>query len=358
MTFIVQPLVAFFLTAALIVWLRRPALHLGMVDEPSARKRHGATVPLTGGVAIAVSCSVTLLASMHALGSYQVLFICALLLAVIGILDDLREISPRAKLGVEVVVGVLMCSWGSHYLTSLGNILGTGPIDLANWAIPLTVFATVAVINAVNMLDGADGLAGSLTVVMLSFFAYFAWQGANPIALKVIVVVAGAVAGFLVFNLPHRHVGRLRAFLGDTGSLVLGFTIVWFTIELTQKPSGATVPPVVMLWVVGVVLFDLFTVTVRRLLKRRNPTAPDRAHVHHVLMRCGMSGGVTVATIVGTNAALGLLGTVGWRAGLSEPVLFVGFMIIGLIYLAAFLDPARLIQWSRLRGRANKPARQ
>lgn len=357
-TFIVQSLLAFFLTVMLIVWLRRPALHLGMVDEPNARKRHGGTVPLTGGIAIAAATAITLMTSLQALGGYQVMFACALLLAVVGTLDDLREISPRSKLVAQITVGVLMCSWGNHYLRSLGDILGDGPIDLADWSIPLTVFATVAVINAVNMLDGADGLAGSLALVVLVFFAFFAWRGADMTALKVVVVAAGAVAGFLIFNLPHRFVGRMRAFLGDTGSLVLGFTIVWFSIGLTQKSDGSAIAPVVMLWVVGVVLFDLFTVTLRRVLKRRNPTTPDRAHVHHVLMRWGMSGPKAVAVIVGANIVLGLTGTIGWLAGVSESVLFAGFMIIGLGYLALFLDPTRFIHHGRLRARAKRSAGQ
>ena len=346
-TFIVQPLLAFFLTAMLIVWLRRPALHLGMVDEPSRRKRHGGTVPLTGGIAIAAATATTLLTSMPALGSYQVMFVGALLLSVVGILDDLRETSPRTKLVVQVLVAVLMCSWGNHYLISLGDILGMGPLELANWAIPLTVFATVALINALNMLDGADGLAGSLALVMLCFFGFLAWRGGELTALKVIVVTLGAVAGFLPFNLPHRYIGRMRAFLGDTGSLVLGFTIVWFTIELTQKPAGVGVAPVVMLWITGIVLFDLFTVTVRRLLQRRHPAAPDRSHLHHVLMRRGVSASKAVAIIVGANMLLGLIGTSAWLAGVSEPILFAAFMIVGLGYLAVFLFPARFIRGGR-----------
>ena len=358
MTFLAQPLLAAFLTALLIVWLRRPALRFGLVDHPGGRKRHGDSVPLTGGVAITVAVFITLAASAHKMADYQVLFAAMLVLGAIGVLDDIGEVSPRTKLGAQVVAAVLMTSWGNHFLTGLGDILARGPIDLANWAIPLTVFATVAVINGINMFDGLDGLAGGLVAGILAFFAYFAWLQPDVNALKLLLVVLGGVAGFLLFNLPHRWRGRRRVFMGDAGSLVLGFVIVWFTIALTQPVgSPGRVPPVVMLWVVGIVLFDVFTVTVRRVLRRRDPAAPDRAHLHHLLLRRGFSPPQTTAIIVGANVLLGLTGTIAWQAGVPEPWLFGAFMLVGLAYLAAFMYPARFLRVRTARGRRNgRPA--
>jgi UDP-GlcNAc:undecaprenyl-phosphate GlcNAc-1-phosphate transferase len=199
------------------------------------------------------------------------------------------------------------------------------------------------------MFDGIDGLAGSLAWVMLAFFAYFAWLTPDPSALKLLLVLAGGVTGFLLFNLPHRWRGRQRVFMGDTGALVLGFVIAWFSIALSQAPEGR-VPPVVMLWVVGVVLFDVFTVTVRRVLRRRDPASPDRAHLHHLLLRRGHSPRRALALIVGANAALGLAGTILWRAGASESLMFVLFMLLGIAYVALFLYPARVLRMARRGG--------
>jgi len=350
LTFVIQPLVATLLAMLLIVWLRRPALRIGLVDHPGGRKRHGDSVPLTGGLAIAIAAMVTLAASAHRMGDYQVLFVAILVLGTIGVLDDIGEVSPRAKLGAQVVAAVLMTSWGNHFLTGLGDILARGPFELANWAIPLTVFATVAVINGINMLDGLDGLAGGLALGILAFFAYFAWLLVDINAYKLLLVLIGAVVGFLLFNAPHPWRGRHRVFMGDTGALVLGFAIVWFAIELTQpgSPQQAAVAPVVMLWVVGVVLFDVFTVTVRRLLRRRDPVAADRGHLHHLLQRRGFGPAPTMLLIVGGNVLLGLAGTVGWRLGVPEHLLFAGFVAVGALYLALFLYPARFIRlWRR-----------
>lgn len=348
MTYFVQALLACFLTVLLIVWLRRPAERLGLIDDPGGRKRHGDSVPLTGGLAIVLGFFVALAVSFHALGDYMVFFAAVALLVAIGVMDDLGEVSARSKMGVQVLAAVLMTSWGNHFLISLGDLFGRGPIGLGNWAIPLTVFATVAVINGINMFDGLDGLAGGLVAVMLAFFAYFAWLQLDVNALKLLVVLLGAVAGFLFFNAPHPWRGRRRAFMGDTGSLVLGFVIAWFSIELTQKPLDP-VPPVVMLWIVGVVLMDVFTVTLRRVVRRRDPAAPDRAHLHHLLTRHGLTSAQAAGFIVAANFTLGLAGVAGWRIGVPEAVLFAGFIALGLAYLGLLLYPARLLRMSRRR---------
>jgi UDP-GlcNAc:undecaprenyl-phosphate GlcNAc-1-phosphate transferase len=124
---------------------------------------------------------------------------------------------------------------------------------------------------------------------------------------------------------------------------VLGFAVAWFTIDLTQRRAAA-VPPVVMLWVVGLVLFDLFTVTVRRLLRRRSPVAADRAHIHHLLQRRGLSSRTTWALLIAANALLGAIGAIGWRAGVAEQVLFGAYLAVGLVYFAAFIRPRWLIR--------------
>lgn len=347
-TYLAQAALACFITALLIVWLRRPAQRFRLVDHPDGRKRHGDVVPLTGGLAITIGFFAALSLSFGALGNYFVLFVAVVMLAAIGVLDDLHEISPRVKLGVQVVAAVFMTSWASLFLVNLGDLLARGPLLLANWGIPLTVFAVVAVINGINMLDGLDGLAGGLVLVMLAFFAGFAWWAIDPNALKLLAVLIGAVFGFLMFNAPHPWHGRRRTFMGDTGSLVLGFAIAWFAVELSQRP-GRQVAPVVMLWVTAVVLFDVFTVTVRRLIRRRDPAAPDRAHLHHLLLRRGMSPRAALCTILLAAIALAAVGTALWQAGVPDYWSFATFLAAGGMYLAVFLFPGRFMRITRRR---------
>lgn len=337
------PLVACCLTVVLIVALRRPAQRLHLIDHPGGRKRHTHPVPLTGGIALTLGFYAALLASSGTPGKLGLLLALVAVLALIGLVDDAFEASPRIKLAVQLVAALLMTTWGEHRLLSLGDLFGSGPVLLGGWSIPVTLFATVAVVNGINMLDGLDGLAGGLVAVMLAYFGAFAFWLGEAESLTVIAALLGAVAGFLLFNVPHPWRGRWRTFMGDAGSLVLGFAVAWFTIDLTQR-SPAAVPPVVMLWVAGLVLFDLFTVTVRRLLRRRSPVAADRAHIHHLLQRCGMSSRTALALLVGANVLLGAIGTIGWRAGASEPALFGAYLALGLLYLAAFIRPRWLIR--------------
>ncbi len=346
MTFFVQAILAFLLTVLLILWMRRPAHRFGLVDDPGGRKRHGVAVPLTGGISLTVGFFLALALSLPALSDQLVLLVSMALLALIGVLDDIGEVSPRSKLGVQVLAAVLMTSWAGHFLVHLGDLFGRGDILLMNWGIPLTVFATVALINGINMLDGVDGLAGGLVFVMLCFFAAFAWWAEDVVSLKILVVLLGALGGFLLFNLPHPWRGHHRTFMGDTGSLVLGFVVAWYAVGLTQS-YASTVPPVGMLWVTGIVLFDLFTVTVRRILRRRDPAAPDRAHIHHILLRRGLSPARVVTLLLGANVALAAIGSLGWAAGVPQTWLFATYLAVALAYLGMFLFPARLIKRRR-----------
>ena len=345
MTYLLQAVLACVSTCLVIVWMRRPAERLGLIDHPGGRKRHDSATPLTGGLALTLSLFLALSFSLRALADYQVLLVAIAVLAVIGILDDRGQVFPRTKLGVQVLAAVLMTSWGNHFLHSLGDLFGRGPVDLMNWSIPLTVFATVAVINAINTFDGLDGLAGTLVLAILGYFAFFAYMLGDANAMKFLVVLIGALLGFLAFNAPLFGRGA-RSFMGDTGSQVLGIVVAWFSIQFTQGNAEAP-PPVTMLWVVGVVLLDFFTVTIRRVIRGRNPATPDRGHIHHLLMRRGLSPLQTVLLLVGVNLAFGAIGTAGWLLDWPEHLMFGGFLVVGLLYFGVFLFPTRFMRLSR-----------
>lgn len=346
-TYPAQAAFAGFVTALLILILRRPALRWQLIDHPGGRKRHGTPVPLTGGVSITAGFVGALAVSFSAFGDFTPFFAGFLLLALVGLLDDVGEVSAGTKLLLQLVAALLMTSWGNNFLVNLGDLFGTNPINTRNWAIPLTVFAALAVINSINMLDGLDGLAGSLAFVMLMFFAAFAWILGDLNSTKILVVLGGAVAGFLFFNLPWPLRGRHRTFMGDAGSMVLGFSIAWFAVSLTQRP-GAFVPPPVMLWVLGIVLMDVFTVTVRRLIRRRSVMAPDRDHIHHVLLRRGLGPRTTLAALIGANAALAATGMALWRLGVPDWWIFWSFLGVCVVYFVVFFLPFR---YYRLRSR-------
>ena len=349
LTYLAQAGFAAFVTALLIMMLRRPAERWQLVDVPGGRKRHTAPVAVTGGVAITTAMLLALASSFSAFGEYAAFFIGAVILALTGLLDDLGEVSAGTKMLVQIFAAVLMTSGGANFLVNLGDLFATDPINTRLWAIPLTVFATVAVINAINMFDGLDGLAGSLALVMLSFFAAFAVAIGDLSAAKILIVLAGAVIGFLFFNLPWPLRRHHRTFMGDAGSMVLGFAIAWFSVSLTQHHIAAVSPPT-MLWVLGLLLMDVFTVTVRRLARRRSPMAPDRDHIHHILMRRGYSPRTTLVILAAANTLLAAIGTALWQLGVPDWWIFWSFLLVCAAYFALFFMPFRLY---RLRARAS-----
>lgn len=344
LTYFAQAAAAAFLTALLIRMLRRRAQKWQLVDVPGGRKRHSAPVPLTGGIAMTAGAFLALSFSFSGFAQYGPLFAGLLLLAFVGLLDDLGEVSPGTKLLLQVVAALLMTSWGANFLVNLGDLFGTYPINTRHWAIPLTVVAILAVVNAINMLDGLDGLAGSLVLGILLVLTAFAWHVGDADAAKILIVVAGALVGFLFFNLPWPLRGRHRTFMGDAGSMVLGFTLAWFTVSLTQR-SGGSVPPPVMLWVLGIVLMDVFTVTVRRLARRRSPMAADRDHIHHMLLRRGYGPWATLGLLVGANLVLAGIGAALWKAGVPDYWIFWSYLAVCAVYFALFFLPFRLYRW-------------
>ncbi|MBA2548664.1 MAG: undecaprenyl/decaprenyl-phosphate alpha-N-acetylglucosaminyl 1-phosphate transferase [Burkholderiaceae bacterium] len=341
LTYLAQSVFAAIVAALLIMMLQRPAERWQLVDVPGGRKRHAVPVAVTGGIAITAAMLLALAASFSEFGQYAPFFVGVVVLATTGVLDDLGEVSAGKKMLIQVMVAVLMTSGGANYLVNLGNLFATDPINTRLWGIPVTIFATLAVINAINMFDGLDGLAGSLALVMLIFFAAFALVVGDLNAAKIVMVLAGATFGFLLFNLPWGLCGRHRTFMGDAGSMVLGFAIAWFSISLTQNNANH-VPAPVMLWLLGILLMDVFTVTVRRLARRRSPMAPDRDHIHHILMRRGYSSRTTLTLLVGANAVLAAIGTLMWVLDVPDWWIFWTFLALCAIYFALFFMPFRL----------------
>lgn len=350
------PAFAFLVSALSVLLLRPVAMVGGLLDRPDNRKRHHGAVPLVGGIAVTLAIWAGCLLFMRNQGYYVALLGGLTLLAFVGLIDDMQGMSPVAKLGAQIFAAILMTSWGGVYLTSLGDIFGRREIELANWAIPLTLFAVVAVINAMNMSDGLDGLAGGLSLIVFGWYAYLAGELGNLAAQRVCVIFCGAILGFLIFNMRNPFRGKLRVFLGDAGSLMLGYGIVWFAVELSQPTynNGRHVPPVVMLWVLGFVLIDLLVVVIRRALKRRNPLSADRTHLHHVLLRLGLSPDAIVWVILVSNALLGFVGVYGWKHGVSEQVLFLSFLGVTGLHLLLMRNAWRCLRVGRrivLRGK-------
>ena len=303
--------------------LARAAGALRLLDHPGGRKAHGQPVPLVGGLAIFLALLGAAAFAGIATSAGYFLFALSIVIAV-GMWDDVTDISPRLKFAIQIVAAGLMV-WGAGVqLNSVGDLLGWRPIGLWIFAVPLTIFAIVGVVNSLNMMDGLDGLGGSIAFVAFAWYALAAADSGLEVQFKTALIFCGAIAGFLLFNLRFPWQPRARVFLGDAGSLMIGFALGWFAIDLTQG-HGRTLPPIAALWVLLLPLADCVSLMTRRLSARKSPFIADSHHIHHYLLARGFTHGQALATLVGVSALFGAVGYFGWRLGAPEFVLFWPF---------------------------------
>lgn len=311
------------LSAMLVILLARFAPWFGIVDAPGGRKRHAHDVPLVGGLAIFTALLVAAWTIGLAPRVGYFLFALSVVIAV-GFWDDVAEISPRLKLAVQIAACAIMI-WGAGIeLRSVGDLIGWRSVGLSIFAIPMTVFAVVGVVNSVNMMDGLDGLAGSISLVAFAWYAAVAGQSGLADQALLALLICAAVAGFLAFNLRFPWQGRARVFLGDAGSLMLGFALGWYAIDLTQGP-GRTFPPIAALWVLLLPLADCVSLMVRRIRAGESPFEADRHHIHHYLLARGLSSRQTLAVLVTISMAFGAVGYACWHLRVPESILFYPF---------------------------------
>ncbi|MCA1778399.1 MAG: undecaprenyl/decaprenyl-phosphate alpha-N-acetylglucosaminyl 1-phosphate transferase [Xanthomonadaceae bacterium] len=351
------PLTAAFAIAWLMIpLLRRPALRQGLIDHPDHRKRHVQPTPLTGGLAIIVGLMVGLALLSADWSQYWSLFAGMLILLLSGLADDLIEVPASVRMLIQIGVACLMVFGSGMEITSLGQIFGThwGEVGLGPFSVAFTIACVVFIINAINMIDGLDGLAGGTTVIMASVLAIVAMLDRAPPELIVLpLLLAAATLGFLLHNYPARKRLTARAFLGDSGSMMLGYAVAWFAIALGTRSEGL-VYPISIAWLLIIPAMDTLALFFRRIRMGRHPFSADRTHLHHILRRCGypVSGVVQIMHLM--VALSGLVAITGWLAGIPEPLLFAGATAILLGYQWFLANAHRFLQWHQRQGRRRR----
>ncbi len=343
-------LAGFAFVSVLIPLLCRPAERLGLLDLPNERKLHGEPVPMIGGIAMFIAFCAGLLLIPDPLRPYASLVVGMGVLLATGLIDDALDISPISKLIMQLLAATLMVSWGEVQIQSLGNLFGSGEIELGEWAIPFTVLCTVFLINGLNMADGTDGLAGGLAVIILIGLAGVGWaNGAREAYIIICLLLAAVTLGFLLFNMRTPWRKQASVFMGDAGSMMLGLAISWLAIHVSQL-SDASVYPVSIAWILVLPVTDLVSSYFRRLLRGQSPFSADSEHLHHALLRAGIPVSRIVAGMLLIQLLFVLIGYFGWQLGLAEYVLTAG---LGLVFLAHYLLSIRawkLMRWVKSRG--------
>jgi undecaprenyl-phosphate alpha-N-acetylglucosaminyl 1-phosphatetransferase len=338
-----------------------PAGRLGAMDRPGGHKQHAVSTPFVGGLGLISVLVVAFTLGDHLPGGSPSVALLAgsVCMFVTGMADDIWHLGCRSRFAVQAAVALAMVFVGGVELASFGELLPAVEVDLGWLALPMTVFATIGLINAVNMIDGIDGLSGSVSLVSLVFIAVVALLSGNSAYLLVTVALMGGVAGFLFFNLRYPGNPRARVFLGDNGSMLLGFVFAWLLSALSQGGEAAAMTPVTALWLFALPLMDTIGVMVRRIWLGKSPFRADRHHLHHLLVRAGFRVCDVVAVAVLMQIVFALIGVGGLLLGVPEYLMFWLFLGVFAVYLLIIARPWRLVPWlQRFHRRFGLPSTQ
>lgn len=300
---------------------RRLAIRIGLVDQPAARKVHRVPVPLMGGVAIwlALVAALMLFTDRFNLPQLGAILLGGTIVAVTGLVDDRVGLSPYLKLGGQLVATIPLLVAGVR-------VESATPWPEVNLA--LTVLWVVGVTNAVNLLDNMDGLAAGVAAIASGFFLVLAAASGQFLVASLSAAVAGACLGFLRFN----FLAPARIFMGDAGSLLLGFLLAAIGIKLRFENDPA-VTVLIPLLVLGVPIFDTTLVTLSRLRRKVNPlTAAGRDHLSHRLTLLGLSQREAVMLIAILCGVLGLAALYLSSAGRVEAVAVALTVVAAAVY--------------------------
>jgi len=326
--------IAFLVTCALLLVLRPVATKVGLLDLPGGRKQHLKPTPMIGGLGIYFGTLSICMLSPVIMADFKMLLAVSGFVLIVGVLDDLRDIKVSTRMFMHAVAVLVMCLSSGISLQSLGDIVFVGPISLGLLAIPLTVFACVGVINAVNMSDGLDGLSGGLvtiSLIMLSIAALAAGESAMLSFSQILIV---SLLAFLAFNFRLLWKKNALVYLGDAGSTLLGFILAWLVVAATQG-NNAFIAPVYALWFLAIPIIDTVSLLIRRPLQGSSPFSPGRDHLHHRLLNAGFTQKQTVLIIQSAALGCGGIGLIGHFAGAPEGLMFALFITVFLIYLSA-----------------------
>lgn len=338
------PYIAGVVTAVFVVlaggrWFRRTAWRLGLIDGPKLRGVHAEPVAKSGGMAIVCALIASVLVQMmtaRALGlqdayltdvNYLYLLLPAMAIAGLGLLDDLRPLGALAKLAVQTSAAVV--AWFLLFRVDNVNVAGLAEFSAGYLSLPLTVLFIVAVTNAYNMIDGVDGLCAGTGFIALVGIGLFATFG-GELRLELALPLGAAALAFLRFNL-----GKPKTFLGDSGSMFIGFMVATLSLRAVVTPAGALdVLPLFLLLSLPIV--DITTVFFRRIIQGASPLRADRGHIHHILLMQFDGNSLRTTTTLLLMAAIGAAGAIwaGWEPALAGAAAALPLGLYLAIYIA------------------------
>ncbi|WP_316570477.1 MraY family glycosyltransferase [Neobacillus sp. YIM B06451] len=320
-----QAILAFF-AALITVLVLTPlvikfAVWFGAIDKPNERKVHQTIMPRLGGLAIFLGVIAGYLVGGLYEQKVNTISVGAILIILIGILDDKFELSAKTKFAGQLIVASLILASGLKI--DLVTIPYIGSFELGLWSYPVTIFWIVAITNAINLIDGLDGLSAGVSAIGIATIAILAALAGKALIFTLSLILLGSIIGFLFYNF---HPAKI--FMGDTGALFLGYSISILSLLGLYK-SVTLFSFLVPIIILGVPVFDTTFAIIRRIVNRKPISAPDKSHLHHRLLELGLSHRNTVLAIY----AFGILFSAA-AVLLSESTLWGSiFIIFGLLVI-------------------------
>ncbi|MEZ8816947.1 UDP-N-acetylglucosamine--undecaprenyl-phosphate N-acetylglucosaminephosphotransferase [Vibrio cyclitrophicus] len=337
--------VGFFSFSSLFL-MRKVAKAVGLVDKPNERKLHNGAIPLVGGIAISLSISQYLVTHPNVIPHSEVFLASIAALIVIGALDDKFDISFKIRLIVQAILSICMMYFADLQLENIGNLFGLGDLHLGFLSPVITILAVIGAINAFNMVDGIDGLLGGLAIVTLGAIAILLKVDSQHGLAYLCVVFIVAIIPYILMNLGI--LGRERkVFMGDAGSMMIGFTVIWLLLGASQDPSESLMRPITALWLIAVPLMDMAAIMFRRVRRGVSPFKPDREHLHHIFQRLGFTPRQTLAIICAIASSFAGFGIYGEFLKVPESTMFILFLVCFAAYTVAMSYVWRITSWVR-----------
>ena len=315
------------ITSILIIGFSFVAKKINFFDIADSRKIHQGKIPLVGGLALLLNLYFF---SFFLNFSYnlKLIIFSSLIVFIISMIDDFIEVRPIYRLLFEIISSLIVIG-GGVVLSSLGQYSFTANLELGAISLLFTIFAITVFINANNFIDGIDGLCASYMIISFSSLMFYSSVQLDQNFLYFFVIIISSLLCFLFFN--FNIIPNSKIFLGDAGSITIGFILSWILILFAENNYIAH--PVLAIWIVAYPIFDLVSVVIIRISNRSNPFYPDQNHLHHLLLNLNIGKKSILSIIIALNLFIQISGFYIYQY-LGSDYSIVIFLIYLLIYLS------------------------
>jgi len=327
-------LIASITTIILLNILTPLAKKVGLLDVADCRKTHKGAIPLIGGIAIFGGVLIASIIYFSMTMEIVAWLVAGAMILILGIFDDAWELSAKFRLVIQSVIVLLLCLFSGQHIENLGSIIGLGDLLLGKYGYIITLLAVIGGINAFNMMDGLDGLAGSIALVSLIGLAILFNRSNDNVSFAIVLIIIVSLLPYLQNNIlvfPFKN----KIFMGDAGSMLIGFSIVWLLIRGSQSSAGfyLSFSPATALWLIALPLMDMVAIMGRRVYKGRSPFVADTDHLHHKLIKRGYSSQKVLLILVLLSVFFLLVGMFGEYLDVLDYVMFLVFLMVFVVYV-------------------------